>query len=102
MALAARAHTALLQAQHKTAEAVTRAARKHAVEMGWPVEAALNIRAHVHDGRIQVTAHGSEEWEYGTEDRPPLPAARHFENRADAEVNTLFHAHLSRALRGVM
>lgn len=102
MALFARVYSALLQAERRTEQEITKQAQHDAAATGWPFGKARKIQAHVGGGSVHVTFDGAEDWEYGTQDQPPLAVARHFENESEGLVSRVFDAHLSEALRGIL
>lgn len=102
MSLSARVHTALLEAGRRTEREFTTQARAAASQAGWPQEAARSVAAHVDGGHFHMHFDGAEDWEYGTEDRPPSPVARSIESRTDTHVDRTYQGHLEDLLRGML
>lgn len=76
-------------------------ARKAARELDWPQDMSGRLHAVTDGGRLAVSYEGAEDWEEGTPNRPPRPAARRTEaqvRRADRVFTTAIERSLSEHL----
>lgn len=95
----------LSQAHDKAAAQATVGLRKHALAHGWPTHLAQRLSVSHEDGRVAIAYpdHLADEildLEYGTEDTPPSPVLRTFNNRMDEHADLA--THLETYLRGVL
>jgi hypothetical protein len=85
-----------------TERETTRQLRKQALDVGWPPTAAQTLSVNLKDGHASVSFEGAEEWEYGTETRPPMPVARSFQQHLDTQADPIFSAALAQQLGGLL
>lgn len=93
------------QAHDKAAQDATRSLRKHALDSGWPSHLARALSVTHDNGKVSIDypeRHADEilDLEYGTQDRPPSPVLRTFNNRMDQHADLA--THLETYLRGVL
>lgn len=88
--LRARVAAAIQAAGEQTQPSLTQDARRRAQEMGWPTAAATRVNVHHTGAAFSATFDGAEDWEFGTEDRPPMPAARAFEATSHVDHDAAF------------
>lgn len=98
MTLRSHVEQALQAAERHTERTWTGHIQKTAVEAGWPPEHAANLRLHARDGMFHVPHEGSDDWEYGTEDRPPLAVSRQFIHRVEDTADVTYADALHQAL----
>lgn len=80
---------------------LTRHLQNEAIEAGWDREAARKIRARHSGGYVDIDVSDAEDWEYGTESRPPLAVGRQTLNHIEDHQH-VFEDALMHALRGVL
>lgn len=102
MSLTRTAAFALNAALKHAEEHSTEQLRREAVNVGWEPKAVQNLQVHLDEGHAHASFEGSEDWEYGTLDRPPLAVARTFENHLDKHADPAFLNALAHHLRGVL
>lgn len=72
--------------------------RRQAFQAGWPSEHAQRIRADLRSGEMDLTCEGAEDWEYGTEDRPPTSIVRAARIHHDEHIDPIVNKHLDKHL----
>lgn len=92
---------AIEAAGRSTESRFTHRIRVDALEAGWEPEAAKTLRVRHREGSVHVD-HDAHDWEYGTEDRPPLAVSRQFLHRVDEHADPHFEDELLRALGGLL
>jgi hypothetical protein len=100
--LKAKVQAAIQNALGVTERETTRQLRKQALDVGWPPTAAQTLNVNLKDGHAAVSFEGAEEWEYGTDERPPLPVARSFQQHLDTQADPIFAAALAQQLNGLL
>lgn len=103
MTLHDRVSAALADAGMKTANSQTAQLRRNAVDAGWPQAAAKSIKVRHNDGAFHAEfSDDAGEWEFGTEDRPPIAIVRTWQVNLDENVNSPLQSHLWSNLRGLV
>lgn len=101
--LRARVAHAILTAGKKSEKTLTQDAQHLARAKGWTTEAAGRVNVHHTGSAFRATFAGAEDFEYGTEDRPPLAAAREFEMTSHAgRADDVFATNLLHELRDLL
>lgn len=78
MPYAAQVLHAIRRGGEQAAADLTKELQAKALKVGWPASAAKKLRVKHYDGAFVATFEGAENWEFGTQTRPPLPVARTF------------------------
>lgn len=86
----------------KTNAVLTQQIRRSAVQAGWPFQVARTLRVTLSDPDPVPLSRQAYEWEFGTQDRAPIPAVRQF--LSDNPVTEVFETNLAQELsrRGVV
>lgn len=100
--LRARVAAAIQAAGEKTQASLTQDVRLRAVDMGWPTAAATRVNVHHTGAAFSATFDGAEDWEFGTEDRPPMPVARGFEATSHVDHDDAFMDALANELSDLL
>ena len=103
MTLYARVSSALDEAGKQTARQETQRIRTNAVQAGWPREEAATLEVHYGEGHLHTSfSDSAADYEYGTEDRPPLSVARQWQHRLDEMPSETLAKNLRESMRGWM
>jgi len=103
MSLYARVNDAFAKSGSKTSASLTAGLREDAARAGWPAAETKMLKVTFGDGIFTAVCVGTaEDWEYGTQDRAPIPVVRNFNNESAHDADAAMATQMSRELSDLL